>query len=112
DAAAAVRFTELLRQMRGIAFDEDRADTVREPRDLAHARLSVERHDDVEALRSGGLHEAGQGEPGQKIAKPEGRGAQEIGLIFPCGIEIEDAHDRVIEVRYARRTIVRRDAVL
>ena len=111
DAALAIDLGEFLRQVIGGVRHEDAADRVRESRNVAHLRLAVERHDDVEALRAGGLHPRRQPELIEQVAKADRRGANGVDIIGGR-IEIEDADVRVIQIRHARDPHVLRDRVL
>ena len=109
--SAAIRLAELLRQVRRIAPDQQRAGTIRKPSHLVVVRTPIERHHDVEPLRTRRFDPALEPELEQEIAKCECRRMQNFRLVL-ARIEIEHANIGVPQVRDARGPHVKRDAVL
>src|SRR5206468_7138476 len=82
DPAATIGLAELLREMFRIALHEDCAHPVSELRDLVKAGLTVKRNDNVVPLRARRLDPAWETELSQQLADPDGRGAQNDGVVL------------------------------
>src|SRR5687768_16881122 len=87
-----------------------------EARDCAEIRLRVQRHCDVESLRTGGFDPTWQPQLLQQRTQVERYAAQHVQLTSVLRgarrIEIKDADVGLVKVRRTRRPDVNRDAVL